>query len=107
MNAPAHNLHAKLAEWQEQTTFRAFICGAGSPDADDLFLALEVLKDHAERIAATMPDHAWPLWEDAIASIGLAATAVDKAIVESEADSVSDAEDFRKLDDKARMENVK
>lgn len=107
MNAPTHNPQAKLAEWQEQTTFRAFLLGVGKPDADDVYLALDVLKDHAERIAATMPDHAWPLWEDAIASIELAAIAVDKAAVESEADPVSDAEDFRKIDNKARMENVR
>ena len=106
MNAPNHNLHAKLAEWQEQTTFRAFLLGVGKPDADDVCLALDVLKDHAERIAESMPEHAWTMWEDAIAQIGLAMSAVDKAIVESGADPVSDAEDFRKIDNRARMENI-
>ncbi len=30
-----------------------------------------------------------------------------RAIVESQADPVSDAEDFRKIDNRARMENIR
>lgn len=107
MNAPAHNLHAKLAEWQEQTTFRAFLLGQGKPDADDVFLALDILRDHWERIGADIPEHAREAWDLAEEAIISAYAATDKAICEAEADPVSDADDFRALDNKARMENVR
>lgn len=106
MNAPAHNLHAKLAEWKEQTTFRAFLLGSGSPDADDISIALDVLYDHMERLQERIPAHADEAWENALKAIRAAWMAVGKAIDESEADPVSDAEDFRKLDNRARMENI-
>ena len=106
MNAPAHNLHAKLAEWQEQTTFRAFLLGSGVPDAEDVRMALQVLKTHMERLGEDVPEHAQEAWENAEEAIRLAELAVDAAMQEAEADPVSDAEDFRKIDNRARMENV-
>lgn len=107
MNAPNHNLHGKLAEWQEQTTFRAFLLGQGKPDADDVNIALDMLRDHWERLGANIPEHAREAWDLAEEAIVSAWKATDEAIVESEADPVSDAEDFSKIDNKARMENVK
>ena len=50
MNAPHHGIHGKLAEWKEQTTFRAFLLGSGVPDAEDVRMALQVLKTHMERL---------------------------------------------------------
>ena len=107
MNAPAHNLHAKLAEWQEQTTFRAFLLGSGQPDAEDVRMALQVLKTHMERLGEGVPEHAQEAWENAEESIRLAELAVDAAMQEAEADPVSDAEDFRRIDNRSRMENVR
>ena len=106
MNAPHHGIHGKLAEWKEQTTFRAFLLGSGVPDAEDVRMALQVLKTHMERLGEDVPEHAQEAWEIAEESIRLAELAVESAIEEAAADPVSDADDFRALDNKARARNI-
>lgn len=106
MNAPAHNLTGKLAEWKEQTSFRAFLLGSGEPDGEDISMLLIVLKDHWERIGDSIPDHALDAWEDAQHAIWKAQSLVSEAL-DAVATDRSDEEDFRELDWKARMDNVR
>lgn len=106
MNAPHHAVNLKRMDWAEQTTCRAFMLNAGSPDGDDVALMLDVLGDHWERISADLPEHAWELAEQALDAIHMAFKAVDLALVEAETDP-RDIRDMERADWKARMENVR
>jgi hypothetical protein len=102
MNAPQHNMIQKRQDWSEQTTVKSFINGVGTPDGDDVALMLDMLGDHWERIIEKFPHYAQDLAHEALAAIQLAFKAVDSALEESECDPVSDAEDFRSVDNSVR-----
>ena len=83
MTAPHHAIHAKLAEWSEQTTMRQFILGVGQPDGDDIALMLDMLRDKWEGIIDTLPQHAQDEAHEALDKIEAAWVAVDKALAEA------------------------
>lgn len=107
MNAPQHSVDLKRQDWAQQTTCRAFMLNAGTPDGDDVALMLDVLSDHWERISASFPEHAQDAAEKAHEAIRMAFSLVDAALVEVDSDPVSEEADFREIDHRARLENVR
>lgn len=90
----------------DDLTFKAFLNGAGELDGDNVSLALDMLKDHWERISEDCKPHAEHLMQEAEDAIAAAWMAVGKALEENATDKTSDAADFAKQDNRARMANI-